>query len=235
MISGFNVGNANRTCPCCDVRIDIVAYRERLRRCKTGAHNGSPILDQIQPDQPCLFLENEAVLDDLLVTTTQSRHDEGCSNIWVARKGQLIAWRKHKSCLCKIELSSDRLHLFGGQSISIQHDSERIAAEPLISENVNRHEIQMHSLPSLPMDVGDRLYPPSSDKVYCVGRARDVRFGSKADISQCNRHVPLPLKADIRRCERNVRYGPIADILIGRFSPKEKPPDAARGFDCVRS
>ncbi|MGA7664750.1 MAG: hypothetical protein WBW13_07870, partial [Pseudolabrys sp.] len=33
-------------------------------------------------------------------------------------------------------------------------------AEPAISENVNRHEIQMHSLSSLPMDACSTVFIP---------------------------------------------------------------------------
>jgi hypothetical protein len=62
MIVRLNVSDANRTCPCCDARIYIIAYRERLWRCKAGAHNGISVLNQIQPDQPCLFLENDGFL-----------------------------------------------------------------------------------------------------------------------------------------------------------------------------
>jgi hypothetical protein len=36
----------------------------------------------------------------------------------------------------------------------------------------------------------------------------------------------LPPKADMCVATRDVRYGPIADILIGRLSPKEEPRDA---------
>jgi hypothetical protein len=48
----------------------------------------------------------------------------------------------------------------------------------------------------------------------------NVRFGSKADMCSA--------LAD-------VRYGPKADILIGRLWPQEETPDVARRFDCVRS
>ena len=34
----------------------------------------------------------------------------------------------------------------------------------------------------------------------------------------------LPSKADMRGATRDVRYGPIADILIGRLSPKRRTP-----------
>ena len=35
-----------------------------------------------------------------------------------------------------------------------------------------------------------------------------------------------PPKADMCGATRDVRFGPIADILIGRLSPKEEPRDA---------
>src|SRR5262249_37466380 len=49
-------------------------------------------------------------------------------------------------------------------------------------------------------------------RVCSVLPSSNVRFGSKADISQCNRHVRFAPEADIRGAKRNVRYGPIADI-----------------------
>ena len=42
---------------------------------------------------------------------------------------------------------------------------------------------------------------------------RDVRFGSLADISQCNHHVCFTPKADIRTAQINFRLGPEADHL----------------------
>ena len=100
MIIRLNVGGANRTCPCYDVRTYIIAYRERLWRCKARAHNGISVLNQIQPDQPRLFLESDSIPDDSFVTASQSRHHEGCSNIWVARKGQLSARREYPYFVC---------------------------------------------------------------------------------------------------------------------------------------
>lgn len=44
--------------------------------------------------------------------------------------------REHESCLGITKLNGKFLHLFGGQPRRIQHDSQRIAPEKLVRENI---------------------------------------------------------------------------------------------------
>ena len=137
---------------------EILAPHEGLRRGEASADDRRPVPDQVEPDQPRLFLERQRLGDDAPISAAEPRQHEGGADIGVAGKRQLGVWGeyphldrmprvaggKDESRFREIELGRDGLHLRGRKAVSIEHDRQRIASEPAIGENVSRDEIQLH-------------------------------------------------------------------------------------------
>ena len=109
--------------------------------------------------QPGHFLQRHARFETTAGLVFALRQKNRAANGGVARKGNFRRGKEnphtrrmrrvhrlaHEYRLGKIELTRKSLHLRRAQTIRIHHNSQRIAAELLLGENVISHKFQLHA------------------------------------------------------------------------------------------
>jgi hypothetical protein len=174
VIGRLDVARRNRACCGHDVRRDISAARECLGRRKAGARDRASIPDQLQPNEPRFLLEHKRIADGAAINLAEPREYESGADVRMAGEGKLGAGRENTDfgrvrriprrqdeCrLGQIEFGGDRLHLRRCQSLRIGDDGQRIAPEPPVGEDVDRHVGELHAMfrsMMTPMYAYDRI------------------------------------------------------------------------------